>query len=203
MPTNCTTLIIIIVLILSSAIAPAEASFAFHLSLPVRVLVLYNATACQELSPLHIFSSMTVSEFHPECLFFRATCSFNCLSLGSSFTTESRVWVPSPQKGKPETLTHMKGAYIRKWEVSNRKPIKVYVINVVTTVEIGIWSYSEFWTACHLLETKEGNIYLLVPILNWLKPTLTLAKMRKHARWVCAGILQLAAEKSGEESRRL
>lgn len=50
---------------------------------------------------------------------------------------QKAVWVPSPQKGKPETLTHVKGAYIRKWEVWNRKPIKIYVINVVTTVELG------------------------------------------------------------------
>lgn len=116
MPTNCTTLIIIIVLILSSAVATAKASLAFHLSPPVRVLVLHNATACWDLSPLHIFSSMTVSEFHLECLFLGLLVASTVLAL-VPLSPQKAVWVPSPQKGKPETLTHVKGAYIRKWEV--------------------------------------------------------------------------------------
>ena len=62
----------------------------FCLYSPVRVST-YNGTAWRRLSPLHLFSSMTVPEFHPECLLFRVTCSPICLNLGSSFSRESRV----------------------------------------------------------------------------------------------------------------
>ena len=65
----------------------------FCLYSPVRVST-YNDTARQGLLlPLHLCSSMTVQEFHPECLLFRVTSSPNYLNLGSSFSRESRVHI--------------------------------------------------------------------------------------------------------------
>lgn len=126
------------------------------------------------MSPLNIFSSMTVQKFHPECLFFRVMYSLNYLSLSCSFTTESRVWVPSlPQRAKPKTLTGMKGAYVRKWKLWKRKPIKVCVINVAILWEIGAWSYSDLLNCLSPPREKTGASIYQLP--NWLKPALILA----------------------------